>query len=111
MGIGARRCRSCIAGPTITACRARPRISCRRTSRAHRRCQGQPMGSILVFLTALLIIATWWLSKQGLMSKPWLEQGVPVDWIAARPAPSSAAKVGLGVFLAVVGSLFALFIS
>ena len=69
------------------------------------------MGSILVFLTVLLIIATWWLSRQGLMSKPWLEQGAAVDWPAARHAPSSAAKVGLGVFLAVVGSLFALLIS
>jgi cytochrome c oxidase subunit III len=69
------------------------------------------MGSILVFLTALLIIATWWLSRQGLMSKPWLEQGAAIDWRVARQTPSSAAKVGLGVFLAVVGSLFALFIS
>jgi len=68
------------------------------------------MGSILIFLTGLLIVAMWWISRQGLMSKPWLEQGVSVDW----PSPRSripAAKVGLGVFLAVVGSLFALFIS
>lgn len=69
------------------------------------------MSSILVFLTLLLIIATWWLSRHGLMSKPWLEQGVPVDMPMARSTSSSAAKVGLGVFLAVVGSLFALFIS
>lgn len=69
------------------------------------------MGSILIFLTALLVIGIWWLSRQGLMSKPWLEQGVAIGWPAARSAPSSAAKVGLGVFLAVVGSLFALFIS
>jgi cytochrome c oxidase subunit 3 len=67
------------------------------------------MGSILAFLTALFIIATWWLSRQGLMSKPWLEQGVTADW--PSPKSSSSAKVGLGVFLAVAGSLFALFIS
>jgi len=68
------------------------------------------MGSILIFLTGLLIIAMWWLSRQGLMSKPWLEQGVSVDWSAPQGRPP-AAKVGLGVFLAVVGSLFAIFIS
>jgi cytochrome c oxidase subunit III len=69
------------------------------------------MGSILIFLSGLAVVAGWWLSRQGLMSKPWLEQGatgeVPVPE-AASPPP---AKVGLGVFLAVAGSLFALVIS
>jgi len=69
------------------------------------------MGSILVFLTVLIVCGAWWLSRQGLMSKPWLEQGVPVGGPAPRGAPTSTEKVGLGVFLAVVGSLFALFIS
>lgn len=69
------------------------------------------MGSILVVLTILLVIGIWWLSRQGLMSKPWLEQGVADGWPAAGSSSSSAAKVGLGVFLAVVASLFALFIS
>lgn len=68
------------------------------------------MGSILLFLTALFTIGTWWLLRQGVMSKPWLEQGV-LEGPMPEPSPSSAAKVGLGVFLAVVGSLFALFIS
>jgi cytochrome c oxidase subunit 3 len=68
------------------------------------------MGSILIFLATLLIIAAWWLARQGLMSKPWLEQGVAADW-PSTGSPPPAAKVGLGVFLAVVGSLFALFIS
>jgi Heme/copper-type cytochrome/quinol oxidase, subunit 3 len=69
------------------------------------------MGSILIFLTALLVIGMWWLSRQGLMSKPWLEQGVASETSLPRDLPSSAAKMGLGVFLAVVGSLFALLIS
>jgi cytochrome c oxidase subunit III len=68
------------------------------------------MGSVLVFLAVLLIIASGWLSRQGLMSKPWLEQGVSADHPALR-STSPAAKVGLGIFLTVVGSLFALFIT
>ncbi|MEZ0170677.1 cytochrome c oxidase subunit 3 [Microvirga sp. TS319] len=67
------------------------------------------MGSILLFLTALFTIGTWWLLRQGVMSKPWLEQGV-LEVAVSEPS-QSAEKVGLGVFLAVVGSLFALFIS
>ena len=56
-------------------------------------------------------IAAWWLSHQRLMSKPWLEEGRRRR--AGAPAASAmpTAKIGLGVFLAVVGSLFALFIS
>ncbi|MCG7393451.1 cytochrome c oxidase subunit 3 [Microvirga sp. ACRRW] len=69
------------------------------------------MGSILIFLSALLIIGAWWLSKQGLMSKPWLEQGVATNWPPAENTSPATARMGLRVFLAVVGSLFALFIS
>jgi cytochrome c oxidase subunit III len=69
------------------------------------------MGSILVFLTALLIVAIWWLSRQGVLSKPWLEQGATATLPADNNLASSAAKTGLAVFLAVVGSLFALFLS
>jgi len=67
------------------------------------------MGSILLFLSILAVIAAWWLSRQGLASKPWLEQGTTGTLPEANTTPSS--KVGLGVFLAVAGSLFALFIS
>lgn len=67
------------------------------------------MGSILLFLSVLAVIGAWWLSRQGLASKPWLEQGTTGALPEANATPPS--KVGLGVFLAVVGSLFALFIS
>lgn len=67
------------------------------------------MASILLFLSVLAVIAAWWLSRQGLASKPWLEQGTADALPEANATPPS--KVGLGVFLAVVGSLFALFIS
>jgi cytochrome c oxidase subunit 3 len=69
------------------------------------------MGSILIVLAALIITGIWWLSQQGLMSKPWLEQGVGADNLSLRSTPPAAARTGLGVFLAVVSSLFALFIS
>ena len=67
------------------------------------------MGNILLFLSVLAAIGAWWLSRQGLASKPWLEQGAVSSWPDANPTPPS--KIGLFVFLAVVGSLFALFIS
>jgi cytochrome c oxidase subunit 3 len=62
-------------------------------------------------MAGLAVIAGWWLSRQRLTAKPWLEQGVTVDLREAGPSSPPAAKIGLGVFLAVVGSLFALFIS
>jgi cytochrome c oxidase subunit III len=67
------------------------------------------MGSILLFLSVLAIIGAWWLSRQGLASKPWLEQGTADILPEANATPPS--KIGLGIFLAVVGSLFALFFS
>jgi hypothetical protein len=70
------------------------------------------MSIILIFMAGSGAFVGWWLSRQRLMSKPWLEQGVAgdADGPAARFA-AAAAKIGLGVFLAVVGSLFALFVS
>jgi cytochrome c oxidase subunit 3 len=69
------------------------------------------MSVILVFLLVIAGVAGWWLSTQRLMSKPWLEQGtfgaLPETDVTGMPT----AKIGLGVFLAVVGCLFALFAS
>src|SRR5207302_8389839 len=62
-------------------------------------------------MAGIAAIAGWWLSQQGLAAKPWLEQGVIADWREENPSSLPPAKIGLGVFLAVVGSLFALFIS
>jgi cytochrome c oxidase subunit III len=69
------------------------------------------MGSILFFLSVLAIIGTWWLSRQGLASKPWLEPAAAGALQDVEPEPIAPAKVGLGVLLAVIGSFFALFIS
>lgn len=68
------------------------------------------MSVVVLFMAGIALIAGWWLSQQRLAAKPWLEEGV----IGDLPGASSslpAAKIGLGVFLAVVGSLFALLIS
>ncbi len=78
------------------------------------------MASILIFMAAIFGIVFWWLSRQRLMAKPWLEAGVPGNPLGAatphraahtgRP-PLPVAKIGLGVFMAVVGALFTLLIS
>lgn len=69
------------------------------------------MSAILGFIAVLSLIVGWWLSRQGLGAKPWLQvdrAGGAMQVDVPSPAP---AQVGLGVFLAVVGSLFALLIT
>ena len=62
------------------------------------------MSAIILFMAGIAAIAGWWLSQQRLGAKPWLEQGVTVDLREEGPPSLPAAKIGLGVFLAVVGS-------
>ncbi|KQV66076.1 cytochrome c oxidase subunit 3 [Rhizobium sp. Root1220] len=69
------------------------------------------MSAILIFLAAIAVIIGRWLAGQRLMSKPWLEAGRAGDVIDRQGAPLPAVKVGLGIFLAVVGALFSLLIS
>jgi cytochrome c oxidase subunit III len=69
------------------------------------------MIAIILFMSVLAVIAGWWLSRQRLMAKPWLEvdsDGGVTAWAGSSVPP---AKVGLGVFLAVAGCLFALLFS
>ncbi|MEL6915338.1 MAG: cytochrome c oxidase subunit 3 [Pseudomonadota bacterium] len=63
------------------------------------------MTVILAFIAAIIAVAAWWLLREGVMTKPWLETGAPA------PAPMAAppGRTGLGVFLVVAGALFALF--
>jgi cytochrome c oxidase subunit III len=69
------------------------------------------VGSILLFLTLVGIVVGWWLLRQRLTAKPWLEEG-PIGEVAGTGAsPLPATTIGLGVFLVVVGTLFALLIS
>src|SRR5258706_6218655 len=69
------------------------------------------MSAIVLFMAGIAAIAGWWLSQQGLTAKPWLEEGVTADLREHTASSLPPAEIGLGVFLAVVGSLFALFIS
>lgn len=69
------------------------------------------MSTILVFLAGLAVIITWWMAQQRLTSKPWLEVNATSDIPAWTKSAIATEKIGLGVFLAVVGALFTLFIS
>lgn len=74
------------------------------------------MSAMLLFLCVIAAIAIWWSAGQGLLSKPWLEVGIatsnaPGDRRDRNRPKLSAQKIGLGVFLVVVGALFTLFIS
>jgi cytochrome c oxidase subunit 3 len=69
------------------------------------------MIAIILFMTGLAVVAGWWLSRQRLMAKPWLEVDAVGGVSAWVGSTVPVAKVGLGVFLAVAGCLFALLFS
>jgi cytochrome c oxidase subunit III len=69
------------------------------------------VSAIVLFMAVIAVIAGWWLSQQRLTAKPWLEEGALGDFPGTDSMTWPAAKIGLGVFMAVAGSLFALFIS
>jgi cytochrome c oxidase subunit 3 len=69
------------------------------------------VGVTILFFAGLAVIAVWWLSTQRLTSKSWLEQGPAGEFPGTGVSTTPIAKVGLGVLLATIGSLFALFIS
>lgn len=69
------------------------------------------MGVILLLLLVVFGIVGWWLSHQRLFSKPWLESGPNSIVEGTDRIGLPKAKLGLVVFLAVIGSLFALFTS
>lgn len=69
------------------------------------------MTAIVLYLAAVGTIVVLWLSRQRLMAKPWLETGAPGELPGTGPSRLPAAKLGLWVFLAVVGALLTLFVS
>ncbi|MEN3146537.1 cytochrome c oxidase subunit 3 [Neorhizobium sp. IRAMC:178] len=73
------------------------------------------MNVTLIFLAVIGAIIVWWLAGQRLTSKPWLETGsvqLPDHHGADRQQPPvPAVKIGLFVFLGVVGALFSLAVS
>jgi cytochrome c oxidase subunit 3 len=66
---------------------------------------------VLAFMAVIAAIVFWWLSHQRLFAKPWLEEGLAGELPGTGTSRIATAKIGLGVFLAVVGALFALFLS
>ncbi len=69
------------------------------------------MSAVLLFIAGVVLISGWWLAQQRLHAKPWLEEGIAGQFPGGESLSMPAAKIGLGVFLAVVGSLFALLIA
>jgi len=67
----------------------------------------------LIFMAALMAVVAWWLLKQSVNTRPWeahAHHGKSEDF-SGRSLRLPDAKIGLFVFLAVVTSLFSLFIS
>src|SRR5215468_7838234 len=58
-----------------------------------------------------MAIVVWWLARQTVNVTPWAEQGTGTARGDDGSLPLINIKVGLGVFLAVATSLFALLIS
>lgn len=69
------------------------------------------MTILALYLAVIAALAGWWLSRQRLTAKPWLEQGVLGEAPQRAEWPGPATRTGLGIFLAVAGSLFALSIT
>jgi len=67
----------------------------------------------LIFMAALMGVVAWWLLKQSVNTRPWEAQAHqgPNEDFSGRSLRLPDARIGLFVFLAVVTSLFALFIS
>jgi cytochrome c oxidase subunit III len=60
--------------------------------------------TILFVLAPIGAIIAWWLSRQRLMAKPWLEVGAIDDFPGTGASSWPAATIGLGVFLAAKAS-------
>ncbi|TDW35748.1 cytochrome c oxidase subunit 3 [Rhizobium azibense] len=69
------------------------------------------MSVMMIFLAVIAVIVLWWMTQHRLTSKPWLEVGLVTESAGQKRLPIAPARVGLGIFLAVVGALFALLIS
>jgi cytochrome c oxidase subunit 3 len=69
------------------------------------------MGIVILVIAGLAGIVFWWLSTQRLGAKPWLEEGAIGEFPGTGATALPAAKLGLGVLVAVMAALFALFLS
>lgn len=67
--------------------------------------------AIVIFIFVAVGFGWTWLWRQRVTEKPWLQEGVIEDHPSAVDPNRSAARTALFVFLAVVTSIFSLFIS
>lgn len=65
----------------------------------------------LILLATLMAVFSGWLIRQSVAGTPWLAESAHVVPLRSVPAGVTAPRVALGVFLAVVTSVFALTIS
>ncbi len=67
------------------------------------------MSVVVLFFALLVGLGFWWLSRQRLFARPWLEQGVIDEGVPQfRLSHDPAKRVGLGLLIAIIGALFTL---
>lgn len=69
------------------------------------------MIAAILFIFVAVGTSCWFLWRQRIFAKPWTTQGTAIDLREDIGSISPTAKMGLIVFLAVVSSMFSLFIS
>lgn len=69
------------------------------------------MTTTLVFLALLMAAFVVWLVRQSVNVRPWVPEASPAERVPYMPESATAPRIGLGIFLAVATSLFALCIS
>lgn len=69
------------------------------------------MTTTLVALAILMAAVIWWLARPSVGARPWVEERPGADTAPGSTLPLPPIKIGLGVFMAVASSLFALSIS
>lgn len=69
------------------------------------------MTTTLVFLALLMAAFVIWLVRQSINVRPWVAEATAGERVPYMPQSATAPRLALGIFLAVVTSLFALCIS
>ena len=68
------------------------------------------MSAVFLLLAILAGLAGWWLARQRLFTKPWLEQGVIEGVPDFHLSHDPAKRVAIAFLLAIIGALFTLLI-
>ena len=68
------------------------------------------MSAVIMLLAIFAGLAGWWLARQRLFAKPWLEQGVIEGVPDFQLSRDPAKRVAIGFLLAIIGAMFTLLI-